>query len=263
MATTKPRHVSAVLKLPRRVKDIGAYTQSIITSMTGNSSFPNPSPALATVQADLDAFNASEATALTRAKGAAEARNAKLLALEDDLRHLLDYVQGVANADPASADAIIQSAGMAVRKVTLHAKGDIVVKQGPVSGSVKLVVKAVATRACYEWQYSTDQKTWTEVPPTLQSKTEIDGLTPATAYFFHFRGITKDGKDERRPDAPPRLSDLVHEMLAKDPRTRPQSMEEVSWRLQHVNGTHAILGGTPNEPVSGVLKLGGWPRGEC
>jgi hypothetical protein len=34
------------------------------------------------------------------------------------------------------------------------------------------------------------------VPPTLQSKTEIDGLTPATAYFFHFRGITKDGKGD-------------------------------------------------------------------
>ncbi len=31
MATTKPRHVSAVLKLPRRVQDIGAYTQSILT----------------------------------------------------------------------------------------------------------------------------------------------------------------------------------------------------------------------------------------
>jgi len=62
-----------------------------------------------------------------------------------------------------------------------------------VSGSVKLVAKAVAPRACYDWQYSTDQKAWTEVPPTLQSKTEIDGLLTATAYFFRFRGITKAG----------------------------------------------------------------------
>jgi hypothetical protein len=58
---------------------------------------------------------------------------------------------------------------------------------------VKLAAKAVAARACYEWQYSTDQKTWTEVPPTLQAKVEIDGLTPATAYFFRFRGVTKAG----------------------------------------------------------------------
>jgi serine/threonine protein kinase len=38
----------------------------------------------------------------------------------------------------------------------------------------------------------------------------------------------------RRPDAAPRLTQLVAELLAKDPRSRPQSMEEVSWRLQHL-----------------------------
>jgi hypothetical protein len=193
MAVTKPRHVSAVLNLPRRVKNVGAYANSILAAMTGNASFLTPSPSLATVQTDLDAFNAAEATVLTRAKGSAEARNAKLLVLHEDLRHLVDYVQGVANANPASADAIIQSAGMAVRKVTLHAKGPLTAKLGTVSGSVKLVAKAVAQRACYEWQYSIDQKTWAEVPPTLQSKVHVVGLTAATAYFFRFRGITKAG----------------------------------------------------------------------
>ena len=196
MAAIKLRHVSAVLKLPRRVSDVGSYSQSIVAAMTGNPSFPTPSPSLATVQADLDAFNAAEATALTRAKGSVEARNAKLLALHEDLRHLLDYVQGVAEANAATADAIIHSAGMAVRTVTLHSKGELTVRQGPVSGSVKLVAKAVAHRACYEWQYSTDQKTWIDVPPTLQAKADIDALTPATAYFFRFRGITKAGKGD-------------------------------------------------------------------
>jgi hypothetical protein len=193
MATTKPRHISAVLKLPKRVKDVGAYAQSILDAMTGNSSFPTPTPPIATVQADLNAFNASEAAALTRAKGAADTRNAKLLVLHEDLRHLVDYVQGVANASPADAAAIIQSAGMGVRKVTLRTKGELAVQQGAVSGAVKLTAKAVAARACYEWQYSTDQKTWTEVPPTLKAKADISGLTAATAYFFRFRGITKTG----------------------------------------------------------------------
>jgi hypothetical protein len=193
MATTSPRHVSAVLKLPRRVKNIGAYASSILAAMTDNASFPTTTPPLATVQTDLAAFNAAEATALTRAKGAAEARNAALQTLHDDLLHLMNGVQAAANANPANADAIIQSAGMAVRKVTLHTKGPLTVALGTVSGSVKLVAKAVASRACYEWQYSTDQKTWTEVPPTLQAKTEIDGLLTATAYFFRFRGVIKTG----------------------------------------------------------------------
>jgi phosphodiesterase/alkaline phosphatase D-like protein len=62
-----------------------------------------------------------------------------------------------------------------------------------VSGDAKLVAKAVASRASYEWQYSTDQKTWTDAPTTLQSKTDVVGLTPGTAYFFRFRGTTKAG----------------------------------------------------------------------
>ena len=40
MGTTKPRRVSAVLALPRQVRRVGAYVQSIVAAMTGNASFP-------------------------------------------------------------------------------------------------------------------------------------------------------------------------------------------------------------------------------
>ncbi|MGD0530566.1 MAG: serine/threonine-protein kinase [Polyangiaceae bacterium] len=36
-----------------------------------------------------------------------------------------------------------------------------------------------------------------------------------------------------RPGLPPRLADLVREMLEKDPRARAQDMEEISFRLRH------------------------------
>jgi hypothetical protein len=62
-----------------------------------------------------------------------------------------------------------------------------------VSGTADLIVKAVAHRASYDWQYSVDQKTWVSAPSTLQSKTSIPGLTPATSYFFRSRGMTKAG----------------------------------------------------------------------
>ena len=83
---------------------------------------------------------------------------------------------------------------MSVRAVTLHPKAQLSVKQGSVSGSVKLMAKAVDHRASYEWQFSTDQKTWTNAPSTLQAKTDIAGLTAGTAYFFRFRGVTKAGE---------------------------------------------------------------------
>ena len=63
-----------------------------------------------------------------------------------------------------------------------------------VPGSVKLTAKAVADRASYEWQYSTDQKTWTNAPASLQAKTVITGLTSGTSYYFRFRGVTKAGE---------------------------------------------------------------------
>ena len=188
------RHISAVLKMPRRATGIGAFAQSIIDAMTDNSHFPDPTPALTTLEADLAAFLAAEAAVLARTKGAVEERNAKVATLRADLRHLMDYIQGKADTNPSNADTIIQSSGMSVRRVTLHTKSDLSVKHGVVSGSAKLVAKAIARRASYDWQYSTDQKTWSEAPSTLQAKTIIDGLNPGTAYFFRFRCVTKVGE---------------------------------------------------------------------
>jgi serine/threonine protein kinase len=43
-----------------------------------------------------------------------------------------------------------------------------------------------------------------------------------------------------RSEVPIRLSALVREMLAKDPRARPQSMEEVTWTLRRVRGADPL-----------------------
>jgi hypothetical protein len=103
-------------------------------------------------------------------------------------------VQLAADANPATAQSLIEGAGFAIRKTASHPKGPIKVEAGTLPGSVKLLAKAVAQRASYEWQYSTDQKTWTNVPATLQSKTAITGLTSTTMYYFRFRGVTKTGE---------------------------------------------------------------------
>jgi hypothetical protein len=162
--------------------------------MTGNASFPNPTPPLATVSADLAAYEAAEAQVLTRVKGAAATRNTKYAVLRTDLEHLMAGVQQVADANPATAPSLIEGAGFSIRKTTSHPKGAIKVETGTVPGSVKLIAKAVALRASYEWQYSTDQKTWTSAPSTLQAKTVITGLTSGTTVYFRVRGVTKAGE---------------------------------------------------------------------
>jgi hypothetical protein len=194
MDSTQFRRALAVLRMPRRIPEMGAYTQAILDLVTKNAFFPSPTPPLATLEADLTAFLAAEAAALNRGKGTVAARDVSLLTLRTDLEHLLAYVQLTADANPSEAGAIIESAGLGVRKVGTPTKAALQVKQGPDSGTVKLYAKAVSARASYDWQYSTGEKAWTDMPSTLQAKTVLSGLTPVTLYSFRVRGLTKGGE---------------------------------------------------------------------
>ena len=191
----------AVLKMSPRVKTLITFAQSVASAMTGNASFPSPVPTLASFEADIAALVTAETAALARAKGAAQDRNAKLAVVKGDLEKLKSHVQGVADAaNPTDAASIILSAGMAVRKVTLHAKAALAVRQGSVrplvpavSGTVSLTAKSAAPKAAYNWQYSIDQKTWTSLPQTLKAKTGVSGLTAGTIYFFRSQALTPKG----------------------------------------------------------------------
>ena len=184
----------AVLKMSPKVKTLITFAQSVATAMTGNATFSTPNPTLATFQADIEALVTAETAALARAKGAADTRNAKLAVVRADLQSLRTYVQGVVDSsNPANSESIIGSAGMAIRKVTLHDKPALAVKQGTVSGTVTLSAKAAAKKAAYNWQYSIDQKTWTSLPQTLKAKTGVSGLTSATTYYFRSQALTPKG----------------------------------------------------------------------
>jgi hypothetical protein len=184
----------AVLKMSKKVKSLITFAQSVVSAMTDNSTFSSPTPTLATLQTDIAALVTAETVVVGRTKGAANTRNAKLAVVRADLESLKNYVQNVVDAsNPANAESIIGSAGMAIRKVTLHDKPALAVKQGSVSGTVTLSVKAAATKAAYNWQYSTDQKTWTSLPQTLKAKTGVSGLTSGTTYYFRSQALTPKG----------------------------------------------------------------------
>jgi hypothetical protein len=184
----------AVLKMSHKVKSLITFAQSVAAAMTGNVTFPSPTPTLATFEADIAALVTAETAALGRAKGAADVRNAKLAVVRADLEALKIYIQGVVDAsNPANAESIIGSAGMSIRKVTLHDKAALGVKQGSVSGTVTLSAKAAAKKAAYNWQYSLDQKTWTSLPQTLVAKTGVSGLTAGSIYYFRDQSLTPKG----------------------------------------------------------------------
>jgi hypothetical protein len=185
----------AVLKLPKKVKNVITYGQSVVAAMTDNVSFPSPIPPLATFESDVSALNTAETAVLSRVKGAVETRDAKLVIVQNDFKSLLAYVQGVASAGtPTNAAALIEGAGFLVRQVPSRDKPALRAKAGSVSGSVKLTAKAGGPRAAYDWQVSTDQKTWTSLPQTMQAKTVASGLTTSVVYFFRVQILLPAGE---------------------------------------------------------------------
>lgn len=60
---------------------------------------------------------------------------------------------------------------------------------------------------------------------------------------------------ERRPETPARLATIVRQLLAKDPKARPQSMEEVGWQLRHLapEGRLEVVIAEDNEATAVIL----------
>lgn len=194
MSTTNQNRVFVALKLPTPVPKLIKVAQAIIAAQTGNPHIPSPSPPLATLTTALDALVTTETATKTRAAGTVAARDVARTNLLSLLQATKANVQQLADASPEQGDAIVTSAGMAVRKTAAQTKPPFAAKPGAVSGTVVLAARAAAVRASYEWEWSGDGgKTWTAVPPTLQAKTEIPGLPVATAVQFRFRAVTKAG----------------------------------------------------------------------
>jgi hypothetical protein len=195
---TKPStHSTAILKLPVSVPALLTYARGVVTRMTGNPAFPNPTPPLATVTQAIDDLQTAETAALARTKGAVATRNDKRAALRVRLLELRGYIQTRANAAAENGAALIESAGVAVRKTPTRRARAFAAKPGAVSGTAKIVTVSGGRRASYEWHYSTDGgKTWVLAPVTLQAKTTIAGLLPGTTVLFKSRTVTKAGEGD-------------------------------------------------------------------
>jgi hypothetical protein len=197
MSATKSVHRSLVsLDLPKKVPALISYATSVVTAITGNTSLPTPAPTLAAVTAAITALQTAQSAAIARTKGAVTARNDKQAALVALLQELKAYIQKTADADTDNGSAIIQSAGVSVRKTPVRKPRVFSAVQGAVSGAAKLVTASAGPRASYEWQYSVDGKTWVPALATLQAKTTVTGLTSGATVQFRYLAVTKTGQGD-------------------------------------------------------------------
>ena len=148
----------ASLKLPRaHVAQLIGYARTVVDAMGKSASFKSPTPSLKVVSAAIEALQAAQTSALTRASGAATTRNDRKADLVKLLQALKAYVQTiVADATPENAVSIIESAGMSVRRHPAFPGRVFAAKHGDVSGTVKLVAPSAGARAGYEWASSID-----------------------------------------------------------------------------------------------------------
>jgi hypothetical protein len=187
----------AALKLPTQVPALLGIAEAIVAAMTGNPSFPAPSPSLAAVTAALADLEDAEVATRTRTRGTVAVRNQKRAALVGLLVRLKAYVQGVADEDPEHATTLIESAGMRVKKSAAPAKADFEVRPGAVSGSVRMAARAAGDRASYQWAWSPDGgRTWRSAPATLQARTVLSGLPSGSTCSFRVRTVTKTGETD-------------------------------------------------------------------
>jgi hypothetical protein len=192
---TTPRLVAS-LKLPRSVPALLCKVRGIVDAMNGNPHFPDPNPTLAALLVAIGDADEAQTGTYSRTRGSREERDHKVTLLLMLLGQVRTYVQKVADQNPENAAEIIESAGLRVHKSTAYEKPRFHVRDGAVSGSVKVTAESVHGQAFYDWQQSIDGETWSDLPSTFRSKITVSGFTPGQRVWFRFRAVTREGKGD-------------------------------------------------------------------
>ena len=114
---------------------------------------------------------------------------------DDAFRVLAAYVNRIANGDE---NVILSSGFNTTPQPTSINKRELTVEDGEISGTVKLIAKAVNGASSYIWQYAkdilpTDETGWITSGYSTRASTEIDELTVGAKYYFRMAAITTNG----------------------------------------------------------------------
>lgn len=100
----------------------------------------------------------------------------------------------MADADPANAEAIINSSAMSVKKRRSHGPQQNSAENGNGDGIVHLTAEGPGP---HEWRMSSDGNQWTPLPASMTTKTTVSELASGGVYYFQNRRmLTRDEKSE-------------------------------------------------------------------
>ena len=180
--------------------DLAAAIARILVGMTGNAAYLVPSPPLATLMTERDAFVA----AVQANDGAAQqvvARDQARAPVEETLRELASYVQHACRGDlltllgsgfpaqrtrgPAPVQPVQAPVGLRLRRG--KASGQVFVRCTPVEGA-----------RMYQWRFASVQAptAWTLADTTAAAAFTLVGLVAGTQYLLQVRAFGRRGASD-------------------------------------------------------------------
>lgn len=191
MSTTSMTRAIVALNLPDRNTDFISYAKSIQKAMAGNPNFTSSAAKVNQLLTDVNALDLSQTAMGTKPPTTtAAARDVHVEVVKADLRVLKTDVQTAADAKPASAEAIILSSGMSIRKTTSPSGYSNEVVDDVQLGSVILYATGGGP---HEWQQSSDAGlNIIRLDATLVAKTVVSNLEPGKQIWFRNRAMYKN-----------------------------------------------------------------------
>jgi hypothetical protein len=179
---------------------------ALITALTGNQNFPNPTPTLAVIIASFTEFTTALGNAADGGATLTAIKNAKRAALVALIRALALYVQGACGGDLA----VLKSSGFPTQKPqrqpigSLPAPAFLRLSLGAVSGELDAAAQPVNGAAIYNWQVmaATAPTVVVQTGQTPGASTTFAGLLPGQAYIVQMNASGTAGPSNWSTTAP-------------------------------------------------------------
>lgn len=172
-------------------------TETIVTSMTDNTDYPTPSPALAVVTTAASAFSVALAQAADGGREFTAIKNAKRAELVSLLRQLASYVAVACGDDMAK----LLGSGFPVQKPTrtpvgvLPAPNTPFVRQGTRSGDLYATSQPLNGAYTYNWRVAlaSAPTVYVQTAQTTGARKIFSGLTPGQVYVVQLNAVGASG----------------------------------------------------------------------
>jgi hypothetical protein len=182
-----------------------ALTQAIISGLTGNASFPSPTPDLTAITAALADFSDAMAEAANGGVHLTAAKNAKRAVLASLLRQLAGYINVQCDGDIEK----LRSTQFPIQKPTRSRLGAVstpaapVLKQGAKSGVLAAKSSPVEGASVYNWRIAlaSAPTQFVQTAQTTAARTTFAELTPGQVYNVQLNAVGASGTSDWSDDA--------------------------------------------------------------